>query len=201
MQNPTLLNKFKLKLINAFKSFINNIKTNWKKILVLYAILLTTFTIFLLIDQLTKEFLFDPNKEWNKNDPSTFKDYKIIGIRSVWHDGVTFIEDANIGLIQTLSIIIVVILLLTPLFSDLDHFNFAILFVMVFGIMMAGDLGNAIDRFRFQKGVKDIFYLPWKDTGTFNFADTSIFFSIGSIITLTIVKVIYEYAIDKKQKN
>lgn len=56
-----------------------------------------------------------------------------------------------------------------------------------------------LDRFIFNEFVKDIFYLPWVDKGTFNLAD--VWVMLGAV--LIFVYLLYELVLDivKKKKN
>ncbi|VEU70112.1 signal peptidase II [Mycoplasmopsis glycophila] len=202
--------------------WLKSLKANYKRILFFYLILLSVFAILLLIDQLTKTYLFNheiisPNQS---NEPQAESIYPIakkyggedhgsglLGIRSVWHHGVTIFENSNLAFIQFLSIALLVLILLFPLFTY-EHQNWYAIAIAL-GMLAAGDFGNALDRFMFNNFVKDLFYVPFyenwlgKTVGTFNFADFSIFVGILSILIATIVSLIVnaykKYKANKKK--
>ncbi|MFV8401176.1 signal peptidase II [Mycoplasma sp. 005V] len=210
------------KLQSHWTNYQKYFKSNWKKIIAGYAILLSAFFIFFAIDQVTKTLLFyhvDVNameaagkNTWHINDgalnninpeyifPS--KDHwtvygGIFGIRSIWHKGVTFLTTNNISFIQTVSFIIAIFILLVPLYPS----KRTLLYCAFFGILLAGDLGNATDRVAFSGYVKDEFFLPWLDRGTFNFADLTVFLGVILIMCTIVVTTITEIIKEKKEKT
>jgi signal peptidase II len=61
-------------------------------------------------------------------------------------------------------------------------------------------MGNMVDRFIF-KGVRDVFFLPFADLGTFNFADVCIIFgSIGFVVSAVTFSLIEIYK-EKRKKS
>ncbi|WLP85595.1 signal peptidase II [Mycoplasma seminis] len=206
------------KIKTAFSSYSKYLKANWKKVLAAYLMLLTTFIIFFAIDQITKTLLFhhiDVNAmikagkstgviDGHQIGPETIYpnqsewiNYGLFGLRSIWHKGVTFMSTGNIAFIQAISFIISIIILLVPLYPG----KHMLLYAALFGILLAGDIGNATDRIAFHGYVKDIFYVPWFDKGTFNFADCSVFVSVIAIMIVIITNLIIEYIKEKKEKT
>lgn len=128
--------------------------------------------------------------------------HSIIGVRSIWHKGVTFLpSNVNIDAIQAVSMIIFIFTLIVPLLSK----NKAL--IVTISIIASGAMGNMLDRFIFAGYVKDLFYWPFlegngKSTGTFNFADIAV---IGGAIA-TVIALIIEFVLDflrerKKKKE
>ncbi|SJZ64495.1 signal peptidase II [Mycoplasmopsis verecunda] len=209
--------RYKSQSVNNWNNYKIYFKTKWKRILAAYIIMLIAFTIIYTIDQVTKTLLFyhvdvnameaagnstwyignhtgiDPEKiypssnEWLK--------YGIIGIRSIWHKGVTFMSTNNIVFIQVLSFIIAIGILLVPLYPSKYIYWYAVFY----GILLAGDLGNATDRIAFSGYVKDWFYFPWYDRGTMNFADVSVIFSVIAIVITVLTTTIIDW--NKERKN
>ncbi|QKT05702.1 signal peptidase II [Mycoplasma sp. OR1901] len=196
------------------KKELEKIKKNKKRILASYLVIFTTLIIFLVIDQLTKNLLFKHGDIFTLNsdglitDGNTYflpekiyqprdqwLDYKIIGVRSIWHGGVTFLSTRNTFVIQFIGITVAIFVLLSVLFWNKQRFLLAFLL----GLVLAGDLGNAVDRFIFNGYVKDVFFTPFVEhRGTFNFADLCIFIGIIATIIYTLVINFLE---EKNQKN
>ncbi|WP_051590841.1 signal peptidase II [Mycoplasmopsis felifaucium] len=184
--------KSNISFTDKLKVFIKSIKLNWKSIVFKYILFIAVFVCLLLIDQITKNFIFgeDSSMESFLKDVASGKsyDFGIIGFKALDHHGVTVLSNKNLGdfgfmIIHVISILLFIIMLSLPLFIE-DH----VLIILVAGIA-AGDIGNFIDRMRFNNTVKDIIYSPFIDrwmgrsTGVFNFADT---FIIGGIITMVV---------------
>ncbi|MFV8418256.1 signal peptidase II [Mycoplasma sp. VS299A] len=212
------MSKVKTHWINYKKYF----KSNWKKVIAGYVIMLCAFFIFYAIDQVTKTLLFyhvDVNameaagkSTWtlnggtiaNVNPEAIFPDSSqqinyagVFGIRSIWHKGVTFLSTNNIAFIQVVSFIIAIAILLVPLYPS----KLSLIYCAFFGILLAGDLGNATDRVAFSGYVKDEFFVPWLDKGTFNFADITVFIGVILIMCTIVVTTIMEIVKEKKEKT
>lgn len=204
---------------NYYQKFLNHVKHNWKTILFNYAVLILIFGILLLIDQLTKTYLFHHGNVFTLDaqgffelpdgsrgqpsdiyplDPSKWADYKIIGFRSVWHNGVTLLKNPNFELIQGLSVLIVLFAFVVPLFMVNGYRKTLIAFL---AIVSAGAMGNALDRFIFNNHVKDIFYLPFFDRGTFNFADVAIIVGMALIIIYLVIATIKDWKKETKEEQ
>ncbi|WBP84215.1 signal peptidase II [Mycoplasmopsis edwardii] len=194
-------------LKNKFNKFLTNIKVNKDKIIISYIICLTAFIIFLSIDQVTKSLLFEHGSVFEgKYDGDLFYvkladerfviaesiypkesdqwiNYKIIGIRSIWHGGVTFLKTRNQTFIQGLSILFLIVMPLTLLFN---HKRYKLIGFII-GLVLAGTAGNMIDRFVFLGHVKDILFIPFvRDRGTFNAADVEIMLGIAIFVINTL---------------
>lgn len=172
-------------------NFIEYIEHNKKNIIINLIIFTSLLFVLLLIDLLTKQFLFKwetNGKGINQNGGCQTQNW-LFGIRSVANSGLT-----TFGNVLPLWLV--------------HFFNFIILFVSLFflitlrswlfaigiSFIFAGTLGNMIDRFAFQGNVRDIIYFPWLDRGTFNFADVdAVIGSIMSAITL-VVQCIKNYS-------
>ncbi|UUM20019.1 MULTISPECIES: signal peptidase II [unclassified Mycoplasma] len=204
------------------KNFVKSIKTNHKFIWYNFGIFLGVFVALLLIDQITKTFLFDHGDVFKMNakgeipllfpdgsvrfvrpesinpaSPNEWTNWKIIGFRSVWHHGVTILPNPNFKIIQAISVLIVILGLVLPFFtSKKSRMTFICL-----GIIASGAFGNALDRFLFLNHVKDIFYLPWADKGTFNFADVCIILGMIILIVYLFISFIIDVFKESKQEK
>ncbi|MBZ4195492.1 signal peptidase II [Mycoplasma tauri] len=192
--NPTFYQRLKI----FFRKKVNDVKNNWVDYLIKYVVFIGFFVILLFIDQFTKEFLFkkidDPSSPSGfRGDTSYLYDYGFIGFRSVEHHGVTVIRNEittewGFGFIHFISILLVFIIIFVPLFTN----NYV--YILIASTMLAGDLGNFIDRIRFNNTVKDIIYSPFiekwigRNIGTFNFADTYIISSIFCLVFYIFVR-------------
>ncbi|WP_051789154.1 signal peptidase II [Mycoplasma buteonis] len=219
MKNNNLIFKlqkrWQQKILAHFKKY-------WKEILINYLIFFVVFIVFILIDQLTKTYLWDHpvnvfENHSEDNAESIWPISKIyngdqhgsglFGIRYVWHKGVTVLPETwdVYALIQTLSLLLCFIALLVPMF--LVHKKIRFFYVVAFSLLMAGSLGNALDRFIYLGYVKDIFYSPafenWKQktVGTFNFADFTIFFSVALFIIVSVGSSVLEIRNKRKEKQ
>lgn len=195
-------NTVKLKPLKWLK---NHFKTNWKKILINYAIFIILFILFFLADYLTKSsfFIFSTNSsKWDGHTVTGLfettniqHNYGWIGIRSVGHVGVTFLSTKNISFIQTIGMSVLIVIFLSIPFIHSRYLLGGL------ALACAGDLGNMYDRFAFNGMVKDIFWIPWtlKDLGTFNLADVFLFAGMIYVILFIIVSSIFEYTSAKKR--
>ncbi|OAB49182.1 signal peptidase II [Mycoplasmopsis gallinarum] len=189
------------KRVQNFQTKINEAKKNPKKLAFKYLIVLGIAFLLVLIDQLTKTYLFNWNSDHTDGAWTSigYYDFGIIGIRSIGHYGVTIIplkkSAVVINIVQTISILIILVLLIVPFYSN--NWNYLI----ITSFIIAGDFGNMLDRFIFEGGmVKDILFIPFlerwtsKQLGTFNFADACII--IGGLYL-----IIYNLANFFKEKN
>ncbi len=166
---------------------------NKKLILINLSIFFGLILTLILIDQLTKTFLFewksepDENGKW-QGDSTNSKDYTLFGIRSVANYGVTIFGGLfPTWLLHVFSVFIFIVCALFALYSHDKLLIFAIAFTF------AGTFGNFLDRAMFDGAVKDIIYFPWLQginflNGTFNFADVWLF--AGSIIAISYIIVL-----------
>lgn len=157
-------------IVHKWKDFVDYVLNNRYTIYRNLIIAAVAIFIFLLIDLLTKHFLFEENKlniirheNW------------LFGIRSIKNKGLTFFgnKPISIGLVSFFNILILISCLISLIF-----FRHPLLIVAI-SLIFVGSLGNTIDRLAFGY-VRDIIYLPWFDKGTFNFADVDVI--VGSII-------------------
>lgn len=170
--------KIKNWIIHKWKEFINYFLNNKNIIYRNLIIAAVAIFIFLLIDLLTKQFLFDENmirvvkhENW------------LFGIRSVKNTGLTFFGNMpiSIALVSFFNILILISCLISLIF-----FRHSLLIVAI-SLIFVGSLGNTIDRLAFGY-VRDIFYLPWFDKGTFNLADVDVIFgSIMFVLTMLFI--------------
>ncbi|VEU59685.1 signal peptidase II [Mesomycoplasma neurolyticum] len=171
------------------QNLLKKIKKEWlktpiKKRIINIFVFWTIITVALLIDQLTKTQIFT-NEEFKLGFlKENVHNYGIIGFRPVFHNGVTSGLHKFIGIngIHFLSFLFMIILLFLSFWSE------KIIFIITYAICFSGVLGNTIDRIAYvDYGVKDLIFLPWFDTGTFNFADIFIAVSIILVIVATIL--------------
>lgn len=197
-KNETKLTIFQ-KLKDKLDKKLKEAKKDPYKLVLKYVIFFAIITTLILIDQLTKTFIFKWNSSrtggaWESGDRTDITNLVIIGFRSVGHRGVTVLpwKDnlAVITIVQTFSILIGLGLLFVPFFATKKT-------IIVFSaFIFAGNFGNMLDRFLFEGGmVKDILFVPFlekwlnKSLGTFNFADVFILFGA---ISISIYFIVYE---------
>ena len=146
------------------------------------------FVLFLFVDQISKFFFFD------KNNIEIQHDWKIIGIRSNFHESTTFFDSINVNLPfwANISISCAVVLLLVVLFFSFQNM------VSIIGISfsLAGTLGNMLDNI-FNGGVRNIIFTPFMDRGTFNIAD--LFIVLG--IVLFLLGILINFIVDTRKKS
>ena len=124
------------------------------------------FLLFFVGDLLLKHFFFET--------PITNKptyDWRVIGIRSNAHYGTTVLDFLKINISTTWSTVIfatIATLFITMMFFAKNKFT-----IIAISITIAGIFGNGLDVI-FHGYVRNIFYMPWHDSGTFNFADVLI---------------------------
>ncbi|MGL4343356.1 MAG: signal peptidase II [Metamycoplasmataceae bacterium] len=192
MKSQNYFQRLKLFTINKWKNDRNKIIFN-------YIIFFSIAIISILIDLLTKEFLFKfgPMEDGrftgiNQNGGFTHEN-ALFGIRSVTHYGVTFIKgDITyfLWVIHLISIIIFIFTLVVCFYSN------SLLLTICLAFMFGGNFGNFFDRVVYGGMVRDILYIPWLRTfnflsGTFNFAD--VFIMCGTIFgILFIIKLLVD---------
>lgn len=165
------MRKFK----HLLRNFLSYIIDNKKTIIINYVVFLSSIFVLLLIDLLTKQYLFD---EGNLNQ-ITYQNW-LFGIRSYPNPGLTVFGDAKIDivLVSTINIFILIVCLISLIFWK------NILLSIFIAFIFAGSLGNTVDRLAFSY-VRDIIFTPWLDKGTFNFADMDVIIgSFGFLITI-----------------
>ena len=139
---------------------------------------LSSIFVLLLIDLLTKQYLFDENNLYNVTNKITYQNW-LFGIRSIKNSGLTFLPNASdVVLVSTINIFILIVCLISLIFWK------NILLSIFIAFIFAGSLGNTVDRLAFSY-VRDIIFTPWLDKGTFNFADMDVIIgSFGFLITI-----------------
>lgn len=164
------MRKFK----HLLRNFLSYIIDNKKTIIINYVVFLSLIFVLLLIDLLTKQYLFD-----EKNlDNVTYQNW-LFGIRSVKNSGLTVFPNASdVVLVSTINIFILIVCLISLIFWR------NILLSIFIAFIFSGSLGNTVDRLAFSY-VRDIIFTPWLDKGTFNFADMDVIIgSFGFAITI-----------------
>ena len=163
----------------------------WQDILINLLIYFAVFSSLLLIDLLTKWGLYIGDKP-----NEIIANYKILGIRSLLHRGTTLEIGLTLPGLHTITFLIIIS---TILFSALAKKKYYRWWIAGLATIAAGSMGNMVDRFIF-KGVRDVFFLPFADLGTFNFADVCIIFgSIGFVVSAVTFSLIEIYK-EKRKK-
>lgn len=169
------MRKFK----HLLRNFLSYIIDNKKTIIINYVVFLSLIFVLLLIDLLTKQYLFDEGNLYRVTNNITYQNW-LFGIRSVDNPGLTFFGNAKIDivLVSTINIFILIVCLISLIFWK------NILLSIFIAFIFAGSLGNTVDRLAFSY-VRDIIFTPWLDKGTFNFADMDVIIgSFGFLITI-----------------
>lgn len=143
------------------------------KNLVLFALV---FIPLILIDQLTKNFIFNGDKSGTPSE--TLSNIKIIATRSQFHTSTTFLDFIGTKMPYWASLLIDYVLI--TLFSAMLVFSKTKFNAIAISIALSGIIGNTIDASAFH-GVRNVFFIPWMDRGTFNWADLVIV--VGAILT------------------
>ena len=181
-----------------YTSFLNynkrHFKENKKEIMINLGIFFGLILALVLIDQLTKTFLFkwsDKMVDGKRVGDSTISnDYVLFGIRSVANYGVTVF--GTLFPTWLLHVFSIFILIICGAFAIYSHDK---LLIVAISLTFSGTFGNFIDRAMFDGAVKDIIFIPWLQeynflSGTFNFADIWLFTgSITAIIYIIILGV------------
>ncbi|MGL5590478.1 MAG: signal peptidase II [Metamycoplasmataceae bacterium] len=181
------------KYYDSFVSFSKRHFEENRKIIITNVILfLGLILVLVLIDQLTKTFLFT----WGPSIPGQKRqgdgiikaDFGIIGIKSVANYGVTVF--GSLFPTWLLHIFSIFIFLICGTFAIYSHDK---LLIVAVAFTFSGTLGNFLDRAMFDGAVKDILFIPWfRDlnfvSGVFNFADTWLF--CGSITAITYIIIL-----------
>ena len=177
------------------------------------------FTIFALIffaiDWVTKHYLFNGEYvNWNNGGSYinfTEKNYEVLGVRSVAHDNSTIFSALSLTFPDWVHYSINFIIALV--FAFIPFFSKSLFLGLACGIIFGGIMGNSLDKsfsatseeyyqqFFNKTFVRDIFYIPWLDRGTFNFADVAIIVGSGLLIIHIIISNIREYKKEKLAKK
>lgn len=179
------------KYYSSFASYSKrHFEENKKMIMINLSIFFGLILVLVLIDQLTKTFLFtwsdevDSNGKW-QGDGKIKADLGLFGIKSVANYGVTtFGESIPTWVLHVFSVFIFVI---CGIFAIYSHDK---LLILAIAFTFSGTFGNFLDRALFNGAVKDIIFIPWLQginflNGVFNFADIWLF--TGSIIAISYI--------------
>lgn len=139
-------------------------------------IFIIVFVPLIAIDQGTKAGIFTGDKSGRQSD--TIADWKIIAFRSQFHTSTTFLDFIGSSLPRWAALLIDYILVF--LFASIIAFSKSKWTSALASIALAGIIGNTIDASVIH-GVRNVFFIPWMDRGTFNFADVIIV--VGSVLT------------------
>lgn len=159
-------------------------------------IFLSFLILIFLIDGLTKHFIFDSNLA-KLNSPGS--DYSVIGLRSYPHDNSTVFSSLNVDMPLWSRILINIAL--AVVFTIPMLFTRSIFLAIGLGILVGAILGNGLDIISARpvdfptKGVtvthyvRDVFYTPWADKGTFNAADVFVIIGAGLVFIRTFLSL------------
>ncbi|MGL4183607.1 MAG: signal peptidase II [Metamycoplasmataceae bacterium] len=179
------------------KLFIINKWNNEKKYIIRnYIIFFSLVLCLILIDLLTKEFIFQWNVYGQTGNGEIIFQNPFIGFRSIANPGLTFINfEIPVWLVNLFSVLILFFSTVVVYFCK--SWTFIIWSIFTF----AGTFGNFYDRAAFNGVVRDIIYFPFLQGnsffgGTFNFADMFVVF--GSISGLIFILIL---AIDEIKRN
>ena len=163
------------KIIKKITSLKKYFVTDNKQLLIRVGIVLLCYSIFMLIDRMTKAFIFT-QQEYNSS--AEWINWGIIGFRPLTNSGAafsTFLE--RYAFLQTIGML----MFLFTIFTTFIKMKFRFFIPLIF--IGAGALGNSIDRFIYDGVVRDMLYFPWWPSyATFNFADS--FIIVDSIILI-----------------
>ncbi len=165
------------KIKYLFQNLWTYITSNKKSIIINYVVFLSLVFVLLLIDLLTKHYLFNENKI----DEVIYQNW-LFGIKSLKNEGLTFFPNASdIALVSVVNFFVLISCLISLIFWK------NILLSVFIAFIFSGSLGNTIDRLAFSY-VRDIIFTPWFNKGVFNFADMFVVIgSIGFAITILIL--------------
>ncbi|UVD81541.1 signal peptidase II [Mycoplasma iguanae] len=180
---------------------INSIKANLlpKKKMIENVILFSViFFIFFSFDLLTK-YLFFSTEEYKIGFENNKRiiDWVIIGLRPKMHYGVTSGINNLIGFIgiHIFSWIVFFVIIISIFFVENKWM------IAALALLNAGNMGNAFDRIFFQNGVRDLFFIPYHDRGTFNLADIFIVSGSVAIIIVYCMQFLIEFIRKVKSKR
>lgn len=145
-----------------------------------YVFALITMIPLLFIDQLSKGVIYDGNRDSTAGD--TQSDWGFIAFRSQFHTSTTFLDTIGKSMPFWASITLDYVLLMV--------FTVALFFVknkyyaIALATLLTGVIGNTLDASIFH-GVRNVMFIPYNDSGTFNFAD--IFIVVGSIMLALLI--------------
>ncbi|ADE19781.1 signal peptidase II [Mycoplasma crocodyli] len=161
---------------------------NKKKIIINYIIFITIMIALILIDQLTKTFIFKHGDvfkfEFDKYGNELIQSPDSIGNRyeTTWISpqsiypndpqkwggnafmGTRFIWHRGVTFLPSgvnISVIQFISMLILIIGITVPLFTKRKILIVALAIVLAGDFGNMLDRFMFRGYVKDLFYWPW----------------------------------------
>ncbi|MGY6172012.1 signal peptidase II [Candidatus Mycoplasma pogonae] len=171
-----------------FSKYLTNHIVSKKRIISNAVFLLVFLIIFTLIDQLTK-FLIFTDEQYHLSffsNPDWVENLGFIGLRPLLHHGVTSKVHDTFGgfwIVHLFTALLLLFMFISIFFSKSKTVLFFI------AVISAGNLGNMIDRIIYHNSVRDLFFLPWHDNGTFNLADI---FLIGGGIAIPISYILVQ---------
>ncbi|WP_369085688.1 signal peptidase II [Metamycoplasma spumans] len=168
----------------------------WKNALINLAIYFSVLIAGILLDLLTKHFIYKEGYTGSSPDHIVYES-SFIRLWSVFHAGTTL----EIGLTMTglhiVSILIILATMVITLFFRDKRYRWTVASI---ALVASGAFGNMYDRFAYG-GVRDIINLPWANKGTFNIADTWLVFgAVTAFLSIAIISLINWYQ-SKKNKT
>lgn len=162
-----------------------------KKFFGLLGIELIFIGVYLAIDLLTKHFIYMPIAA---GGPDIVVWEGVLRFTAVENTGASFgIFSGHPEVLTIISVIVVVILLVFLIFS-MKNRNGWLRAALI--LMIAGGIGNLVDRFAFGY-VRDWIYFELIDFAVFNLADSGL--TVGCV--LLIIFILFFYRPDDKKKN
>lgn len=169
------------------KAFKENIKDPSRIALFLFVVLA-----FFLSDWLTKHYLFDAT------DSASYGN-GFLGYRFFPHDNSTIFSSLHFNMPLEARITVNFVILVA--FSAPIFFTRSVFLAIGLGVLVGGILGNGLDIIParevtwvvdgkvYSHYVRDIFYTPWMDRGTFNAADVFIVVGAGLVVVRTLIQL------------
>lgn len=130
------------------------------------------FSLFLIFDLLLKHFYFNSAGLTEASPTGSIQEnWTVLGIRSNAHFGSTILDLFHVSISHTWSVVMFVGI--AAMFLAMMLFANNKVALIAFSIALAGIFGNGLDVV-YKGFVRNIFFMPWHDSGTFNFADVLI---------------------------
>lgn len=175
------------------KSFIENLtkKTFTKHNMLLLLTEIVGIALCIAADLLTKAYIYEPIAN-GASDIIIIEG--VIRFTAVENTGASFgIFEGKTDILAIFSIVVVAIIFIVQIFSISNH-HFLLRASLV--LIIAGGIGNVIDRFALGF-VRDFIYFELIDFAVFNVADACL--TVGNV--LLVIFVIFCYKPDKKPKK
>lgn len=175
------MNKIADKWQKAKKIILEQIKKYWEFTWFRsYIYALIVLIPLLIVDQVSKAIIYDGSHISNVGE--TQSDWGFIAFRSQFHTSTTFLDTIGKSMPHwasiTLDYVLLIIFTVALFFIKKKWYSIAL------AVLLAGVIGNTLDASIFH-GVRNVMFIPYNDSGTFNFAD--IFIVVGSIMLAVLI--------------